>query len=801
MKININKLIEQMRTINTFKVFTVFTFLLICSSCSVKKYVPDDSMVLKKNTIKIDASEVHTRTIVTNSELSDYILLPPNKSTLNMNLWAYNLKQTRVKRWVQGIIENPPSYYNHSKAEQSEIRITSYLNNRGYFNSKVYHTVTTKKNNHKKSYVTYNVKLEKPYSIRSIDYNIPDTTIAKIITPDFFESTVKVGQQYDFYRLDDVRTNIIEILRNRGYLFFTSDYVFYEIDSMNQDYTLKVTLNIRPNYILQEEENLDNNLYNKVFYFNNIYVRTNYRPGIKQESIFDTIPFLRPRYQKIHDTLTYHIIESGPAFMRYKALMPSIFIEPGDLYIESNIKKNQSLISSLSAIGYNNIVLDTTSRIFWPDTANVGLINARFDLSKGTRQGFNVGVEATNNMGALGTSLNFSYNNNNIFKGSELFSLQFKLATEIQSDLGENDMNYSFWMFNTLEGGVQASFTFQKFLAPFNQYKFSKFFRPKTIMSIGYNFQKRPDYNRDILLTTFGYYWKPQATQSHKLTVLDVNIVKIYKNSVFENELLAYNNKRLYEQYSDHLIMGSNYTFTYSNQIYGKAKDFVYIQANLESGGNLLGGISNLINAPKTTSTEGISYYTLFNIRYAQYLKTSVEFRQYKYFGNYNHFAYRTYLGIGVPYGNAISLPFEKSFYAGGANDLRGWGINIVGPGGYINESRYESSGDIKLEANAEYRFGIASFVKGALFTDAGNVWLLREDKSFPEGHFDFSKFYQQIYWDAGFGLRLDFSFFIIRVDAAIPIYSPGSTYSTNWVVNKLNFTDIVLNFGIGYPF
>ncbi|MDD4848432.1 MAG: BamA/TamA family outer membrane protein [Bacteroidales bacterium] len=778
--------------------------LLTSTACSLKRNITDDSMIVKKNTITVDASDVLSRKLITSSELSDYVSLPKNKSLFNFNVWEYNRKQTKFKKWLQKISDNPPSYYNFSKAEQSEKRMMAYLNNRGYFNSKVIHQVT-RKDNPKKAYITYNVKLAKPYSIQSINYNIPDSAIAQIITKQLVESTIKVGQQYDFYKLDDLRNSITDILRNKGYLFLNADYVFYEIDSMFQNHTLAITLNIRPNYLLQQEgKSIEDDLYNRVFYLNNIYIKPNSERNQRRQSEsiekVDSIIFVRPRYKHIHDSVNYTLLETNQPYMRYKALMPSVFLETGDLYQEKNIKKNQTLLSGLPVIGYCDIVLDTVSRSLWPDTAYMGLVDARIDLAKGTRQNYSIGLEATNNMGAFGTSVNLSYNNKNIFRGSELLTLQLKLATEIQSNLGNNNMDYSFWLFNTLEGGIQASITFPKFLAPFNQYRFQKFFRPKTIISAGYNFQKRPDYNRDIVLASFGYNWKPEINQSHQLTLLDINTVKIFKTDEFEQKLKSYNNQRLYEQYSDHLIMALNYSFTYSTQEYGKAKDFIYLQAIGESSGNLLYAINSIAQSP-TKQVDQSNYYTLFGIRYAQYLKGSLEFRRYNYIGKYNHFAYRAYFGIGVPYGNAVSLPFEKSFYGGGANDLRGWAINVVGPGGYVDNNHYERSGDIKLEANAEFRFGMLSFIKGAIFTDIGNVWLLHQENSFPNGQFKFSDFYRQLYWDAGFGLRLDFSFFIIRVDAAVPLYSPGSIYDTKWVVSKMNLSDVVLSFGIGYPF
>jgi outer membrane protein assembly factor BamA len=213
-------------------------------------------------------------------------------------------------------------------------------------------------------------------------------------------------------------------------------------------------------------------------------------------------------------------------------------------------------------------------------------------------------------------------------------------------------------------------------------------------------------------------------------------------------------------------------------------------------------GINSLFRSPKTGEGDN-DYYTLFNIRYAQYLKGHFEFRRYQYINTArDHLVYRFFAGMGAPFGNALSLPFEKSFYGGGTNDLRGFQINSVGPGSYIAppEMKYERNGDIKLEANVEFRFTMSGMLKGALFTDVGNVWLLKKDDDFRNGHFRHKDFYKELYWDAGFGIRFDIDILVVRLDLGLPLYNPGSE-GDKWSVKRTKFSSIVFNFGIGYPF
>jgi len=324
--------------------------------------------------------------------------------------------------------------------------------------------------------------------------------------------------------------------------------------------------------------------------------------------------------------------------------------------------------------------------------------------------------------------------------------------------------------------------------------------KPKTMISLGYNFQKQQDYNRHITNATFGYTWVQNNQLSQTINPVEVSLVKVFGDSAFDAYLKTLYDQRLKYQYTDHLVAGLRYTLQYTSQQLNRLADYIYIRTNFETGGNLLYAIDKIFNAPKNSAGN----YTLLNIQYAQYVRPDFDFRYYQKLGRQHMIVYRFYTGIGITYGNSPALPFEKAFFAGGANDLRGWKLGYIGPGSYHNDtstSNYNQFGDMQIEVNAEYRFPIYKVVKGALFFDIGNVWTIKPSPDLPGGEITISNFLPDIAISTGLGIRLDFNFFMIRLDPSIPLKVPWYPKGDQWYFGKMQFQDIVWNFGIGYPF
>ena len=430
------------------------------------------------------------------------------------------------------------------------------------------------------------------------------------------------------------------------------------------------------------------------------------------------------------------------------------------------------------------------------------------------KQSFSFETEGTHSTGKLGVAGNVVYRNKNSFKGAEIIELKLKGALEAQSALvgaGKTGAETT-PLFNTVEIGPEGKFYIPKLLFPVKEEKIPKRYNPKTVFTSAYNFQKRRHYySRSLAKISFGYDWKESEYKKHIFNPLELNFVEIYKLDttnfkIADDPLIKYS-------YQDHLTIACKYSFIFNNQQINKKANFVYFRANLEFAGNLLRLTNNLLES-KTDSTGN---YRIFNkgnsnegIPFSQYFKGDIDFRYYNILNQNSTLVFRTIIGVGAPYGNSRDtvtglavLPFEKSYYAGGANDIRAWKARTLGPGS-IDTSKINSLyrlGDIKLEGNIEYRFDITDIFQGAAFIDAGNIWLIDADSLREDAKFKFNTIYDDLAIGAGIGIRLNYTFIIIRLDAALPFKDPMIRENGGWVVRNASIGDINLSFGIGYPF
>jgi outer membrane protein assembly factor BamA len=390
---------------------------------------------------------------------------------------------------------------------------------------------------------------------------------------------------------------------------------------------------------------------------------------------------------------------------------------------------------------------------------------------------------------------NIVYQDNNLFRGAELLRIKLKGALEAQNVWGDfySKNHSSYQPFNTYEYGTEASIIFPKFFFPINQEKVSKYANPKTNITVGLNYQARKDYTRYISNFNFGYDWREGSNKRHLLSLLDMNFVKVMQiDSTFYNYLINNYSRQILNSYQNHMTFGPKYSYIYNDQIYNKIKNFNYFRFNIE-----LSGINWIFNNLE---------YKLFNIAYSQYWKFDLDYRHYFYFNQDNILVIRSIFGLGAPQNNSKILPFEKSFYGGGANDIRAWKLRTLGPGGFSDNisGNFDKTGDIMIEQNIEYRFPLYKFLKGAMFIDAGNVWLINKDENRINGEFDIknpSRIIDEFAIGGGIGARFDFKFFIIRLDAAIPLRDPAINSRTKWVLPQTTINKIVFNLGIGYPF
>ena len=740
-------------------------------------------MILKNNVVEIHSKDVD----FTKSDISSCIAQSSNPKFLGLMplTWVYykteKNKESKFVKWINKTIGEKPVYFSNDLKEISVTQISKYLNDVGYFNSGI---STEIKNKRGISKVYYGIYPAKPYIVDSISYKITDSVIFQYVKDIEATLPVKKGEIYNAFTLDDERDLITEHLKNNGYFYFTKDYIFMEVDTNFN--ARKANINIRIDNVVDPATQKYIN--HKQYKINNIYI---YPKGALSSNVkIDTTKYTFKPNKHLKDE-TYFFIYSDNPKIRFRTFDNIIQIQTGNLYNFHQVTQTYKALNNLKIYNHNNIDFEPTKN----DNDSTNLLNCNIFLNRAKVNFYSIQLEGTNSSGDLGILGSFTYRNKNIFRGSEVFNLSLRAGTQAQSILDDED-NTS--LFNTREFGIDASIFFPKFLSPIKLKNFAKEYQPRTTLTTGYSIQIRPIYTRQITLLTFGYNWMKNKYEQHIFTPLTLNSVKVEPTPSFAEILEKETNQRIKDQYTSHLIFGLDYTYIFNNQNVRFIKDFFYFKANVQSSGNLLSAFNNT-SAIKTVD----NYHEILGIRYAQYVRFAFDFRYFKYVAGENQIATRLMIGAGIPYGNSNDMPFEKSFYAGGSNGMRGWQFRGLGPGTFNNpdDLNIERIGDIQLEFNLEYRFPIHSFIKGAIFTDIGNIWTMRESETFTGGQFKFDTFYKQLAADAGIGLRFDFSFFLFRLDAAAPMVNPAYPEGERWRITKLRFSDFILNFGIGYPF
>ena len=756
---------------------------ILLSSCSLRRYVPEGQYLVKKNKVSIE-NEYKS---VSKSGLSKYISRKQYKNfwETNFHIWVYykadRNKESKAWQWMNRNFGREPIYYDKTEANSSSKQMVRYLDNVGYFHSTVTHSVKTKGI---KAIVTYHVLPNRPYTVNELEYDIGDKVMERYIMRDSASLPLHKGLIYNAYDMDGQRDIITERLKNSGYYFFNHDHIFYEVDSNFMNHTMKVTMHVK-----------DDKLAHKIYKINRINVYPEFSLNRMLQPLTDSATVtVELGRRKIKNTIhSYHFDKPRVKPWAYAS---SIQVLEGRPYRLRSVTGTYEALSNYRIFNNVNIEFDTIPS--HDDTTH--LLNCRITMQQVNKHSFTLQAEGTRSDSDLGIKGSLSYNNKNIFHGAETFQLSLKYGVEAQNhiDFNENGEGEK-RIFNTQEFGITASLQFPRFLSLFRHTDFARDYLPTTTMSIGQNVQLRYYYSRYITSTTFGYDWKSSNRVRHALSPIYLNSVKIDNiNPTFQAFLDAETNQRKKDQYTNHLIFGTRYSLIYNTQRFRQEGSFFYLRTDFESSGNLL----SLFNNTKLIGeTDG--HHELFGIRYAQYVRGCFDIRQHIDLKNDKWLVFRQFIGLGIPYGNSADMPFERSFYAGGANGLRGWGYRGVGPGGYVpTDKDIEKIGDMQLELNAEFRFPIRDIINGAVFFDTGNVWTYRPNEAMPNGEFRFNSFYKQLAMDAGIGLRIDISFLIIRLDLAYAMRNPyPNAEGRYWRFGDLDQSNLKLCWGIGYPF
>ena len=778
---------------------------ILCSACSVTRKLSDKEYFLQRVEIKTDKS-VPRKERITETELEQYIRQSPNKRFLGTNfyVWAYNLANPDKQNWWNNLkrkVGEQPALLDMSLTEKSAQNLKTYMNSRGYYASEVKYEIDTTRRP-KRAIVTYSTKQGLPYKITGISYDFRDKNLGPIIESDSANTLLKVGNIFDITSLDKERERIALYLNDRGYYNFSINNIEYRVDTLQGNRSVNIRMIVKRNITGYDERGRAIMDDSRIYRITEINVMPDYDPAVERAE----------QNRRMLDTTYYrglNIVSEGSPNVRPVVLHTAISLTPNTTYNSTLVDRTYNDIMSLGYFKSARIAFEELPRSQndslvvnyagdgrqsyspkkWEDIRE-GYLRCYIFCSPTLKQGFNVEMEGSSTSSFYGLSATVGYQNRNLFKGVETLNTSVTLGYEYMK--APNTVKRK-----ANEIGFGVGMAFPRFILPFNL-STRNINMPRTNLELSFNYQDRPYYRRDLSRVAWSYSWRSRnGRYSYMLRPLDLNWINVgYMNEEFFNSL---QNEYLRQSYKTQAIVGLSASYTYNNQNQNMGGNATLLRANFESAGNLL----NLFESFLSHKTEG-GYYNILGVRYSQYVRADISLSHKIMLGEKTAVAGRIFAGCGVPYNNSLALPFDRLFYVGGSNSMRGWAPRTLGPG---NTPAQDTAfpvqmGDMRLEANAELRFPIWDMFHGATFVDVGNVWYLGRDKSQvpADGIFYFDKFYKQLGMNTGLGLRIDIKFVILRLDWGIQIYNPNRPESERWISN-LRWKNTALNFGVGYPF
>ncbi len=759
--------------------------------CGSTRHVPDGEFLLDHSRIEVtndsrSGDEIHP------SDLTNYLRQRPNHKALgfwNLQLGTYNLSGSDTTRWYNRWLRRlgrPPVIFSNSATAQSARQLRLALINRGYMNPLV--TVDTVSRHRKKVDVTYHVSPGLPHKVKTIAYDCIDPTVDSIISADAGNFTLNRGDRLDRNRLDAERTRLTGLLRDRGYYSFVKDYITFTADTTADDRMVDLTMTVH------NPENADRHPIYKVA---RVIFEPDYEPGAAESVKLDTIS-----YKNI--LVAYDAHDSHPS-LKPSLLWDNNYIEPGKVYSLQAVNRTYEALARIGMVRSATITMQPAAV---NDDSGAIWLDAIIRLTRNSIQGITLELEGTNSEGDLGCGVGVTYRHRNLFHSSEQLTVKARGSYESLSGNLEGLINNHY-----TEAGAEVSLTLPQFRAPFVSRSYRRKVLASTEYALNFNFQERPEYTRIIAGAGWKYKWNSRNNKTRKvLDILDVSYVYLPNSTINFLDEIAPSNLLLRYSYEDHFIMRLGFSYFKTNKANatltalpdGRNRRFqrniFTLRTSVESAGNLLYGISNAIGQHRHDGA-----YKIFGIQYAQYVKGEADYMRAHNFDNRSTLAFHAGAGIGVPYGNSSMLPFEKRFYAGGANGVRGWGVRTLGPGRYASRNSVSGfinqCGDIRLDLSVEYRVKLFWVFEGAAFIDAGNVWTIRNYENQPNGLFRFNSFYKELAWAYGLGIRLDFNYFLLRFDLGMKAYNPAIDSEAWPLIHPSWHRDAAFHFSVGYPF
>ncbi len=755
------------------KIIYLVFLVLFATSCSNTRYLPEGELLYVKGKVKVEDSVIPKKQHrLLKSSLSEIIRPKPNKKFLGLRprLYIYNLvgtvkKEKGFRYWLKNKVGEAPVLFSKVDLEYNESLIQNYVENNGYFNAK---TSSDSSRIGKKATAEYYVNPKKQYKIKEVKFPEDSTALGIAVGITQRNTLLKVGDPYSLDVIKEERNRIDTRLKEKGFFYFNADYIKVQVDSTVAKHEVDLIVKVK---------NETPQLAKKAFRINKIIIYPNYSINV------DTLT----TSEKYKD---FTIIGNEKLF-KPKVFDRTLLFAKGDLYNRTSHSLSLNRLVNLGTFKF------VKNQFKVADTIG-DYLDAYYYLTPFPKKSFRIEtLIKTNSANYTGTELSVNWSNRNTFHAAELLNISVFGGLEVQLG-GKNDG------FNVYRYGAETNLIWPRIIAPF-KFKSASGFVPRTKATLGYENQIRSKlYTLQTFKAAFGYSWKENERKEHQLNVTEIsfsspqNVTDLYNQQVNENAALK---NIIIKQ----LTFGPTYSYTYTNTMQKKRKNTIFYRGNLD----LSAPITGLVTGANIKKGDTIK---VFNIPFSQYVKVQNEFKHNYKLTDKSQLSSRIIVGAAFAYGNSDVIPFSKQFFIGGTNSLRAFRSRSLGPGSYdaSNETSAflpDQSGDVKLEFSTEYRANIYRFINGALFLDAGNIWLLNENPDKPGSQFT-KDFMKEIAVGVGAGLRFDFNFLVLRTDLAFPIRKPHLPDGQRWVIDQINLgnggwrkDNLIFNLAIGYPF
>lgn len=737
--------------------------------------------------------------------------------------WVPKTCRNALRTWAREDVGEAPVVLDSNLSRRSVEQLGLYLDKEGYFNAQVQDTVYFNRikflakvfpfwysekhgtpYRQPKAEVQYTIRAGRPYTLCTSRWSVDDPAIDSILQGAAARSLLVPGMRFDADVLDKERGRITDLLRGKGYLYFTRELLQYVADTAAGDHEVDLVLRIeRP--AAKGRRGLKGSPEGRVWQLGQVSL------DMRERTPYGAIPLAT-------DTTAWRDVQMlydgrRPKY-KPKALAPNVLLHAGNRYDQVVNDRTYRRLTGLRVFDRVDITYDTTA------TGRHGVADVRITTLPSKLQNLTLEGFGTNRGGFLGVSGGLNYRHKNLFRSMGSISAQFNLGLEAQQSLGGagagEDAGLNIGrsaLFNTVELGPEVTVRFPRFIFPFwnTDELWPRTWGRVSAINLLYNYQRRPDYTRTLARVSYGYEGRTTGHFSWGLYPVEVNFIRILAISdAFREFISTANDALLRDSYTDHVIAGARIALTWTDQDANNPKPSAFWwRPTLQTSGNLLRLGNNVLGMEQQSDTAGNRFYTLAGVRFAQFVKLDNELRWHRRLHSKSSLAFRVAAGMGVPYGNLGVLPFESSFYSGGANGVRAWRARSLGPGSYSAPlDAFDRVGEIRIEGNAEYRFQLIGYLEGALFVDAGNIWDRQENPAKPGSGFNLVKAPGELAVGTGIGARLNFDFFLVRFDLGLQTKDPGLPVGQRWLFQpkdpalattfgeKLNF-----NLGIGYPF